>query len=159
MKCQEFKDNLVAYIEGLLDEEESRQSREHLRQCPHCLAEHETFVRLQKRLSARNEQFAGVSVVGPVMNQILQKKSKPERNLIMSLFYTRWGFGFSAAAGVALIVLCVFLLMPGGQATAAEIIERGVHAVSKLESVYMQCRVRTLPNDNFGLDRSGLRFC
>jgi hypothetical protein len=106
---------------------------------------------LQKQLAARSEQFAGASVVGPVMNQILREKIKPERNMVMRLFHTRWGFGLSAAAGVALLVLSVFLLMPGGQATAAEVIERGVRAVSKLESVYMQCRVRTLPDDNFEL--------
>ncbi|MDR0310437.1 MAG: hypothetical protein LBJ21_02505 [Acidobacteriota bacterium] len=149
MNCVEFKDTLFAYIEGLLDKEEAGQSLEHLRQCPQCRAEHEAFVRLQKHLSARDEQFAGMSVVEPVMNRILQEKTR--ESLIISLFRTRWGMGLSAAAGVALVVLIVFLLMPGGQATAAEIIERGVRAVSKLESVHMQCRARTLPNDNFDL--------
>ena len=151
MKCLEFKDNLVAYLEGLLDEDESNRIREHLNQCSECRAEHEAFVQLQKHLSVRGEQFAGASVVGPVMNRILQKEMKPERNFIMSFFYTKWGMGLSAAAGVALVFLSVFLIMPGNQATAAEVIERGIRAVSKLESVYMQCRARTLPNDNFEL--------
>jgi len=149
MKCVDFKENLVAYIEGLLDEDVSHQYREHLGQCPRCRTEHEAFVGLQKRLATR--EYVGASIVDPVMNRILQKKIKPERSMIMSLLHTRWGFGLTATACIAIAVLSMFLFVPGGQATAAEIIERSVRAVSALDSIYIQCRVRTLPNDNFEL--------
>jgi len=149
MKCVEFKENLIAYIEGLLDEEASHRYLEHLNQCTQCRTEHEAFIRLQKRLADR--ECVGASIVDPVMNRIYQKTIKPERSMMLGLLYTRWGFGLSAAAFIALVVLSVFLFVPGGQVTAAEIIERSVRAVSTLDSVYMQCRVRTLPDDNFEL--------
>ncbi|MDR0842045.1 MAG: hypothetical protein LBP68_01340 [Acidobacteriota bacterium] len=149
MKCKEFNDKLAADLEGLLDDEESRQCRNHRNQCPQCQAEYEACARLQKRLVARSEQSIEVSVVGPVMNRILQ--DKPKRSGIMSLLHTRWGFGLSAAAGIALIVLVIVLWMPGDRALAAEIIEQGIRAAEEIDSVHILCRVRTLPNDNFEL--------
>ena len=56
MKCVEFKENLVAYIERLLDEEATHSYQEHLSHCPRCRIEHEAFARLQKRLAGRKKR-------------------------------------------------------------------------------------------------------
>jgi outer membrane lipoprotein-sorting protein len=43
------------------------------------------------------------------------------------------------------------LVTPGGQANAAEVLSRGVKAVASLSSIHIQCKLRTLPADNFSL--------
>ena len=151
MKCVECREKLIGYIEGLLDEEESRQCREHISQCSQCREEYQAAVQLQQHLVVHGQQSIDISVVDPVMNRVLREKTEMERTMVMKLFHTRWGIGLSTAAAVALVVLGIFIFMPWGQVSAAEIIVRGARAVSGLDSVHMQCKVRTLPNDNFEL--------
>ena len=151
MNCAECRDNLVAYIEGLLDEEESLRCRTHLESCADCRAECEAFAHLQQRLDARSRAAANVSVVEPVMRRILQNRTKPERDPIMTTIFRRWGLGLGAAAGMAVIALIVILTWPGGKANAAEILARGAKAAAGLSSIHMRCSLRTLPADNFSL--------
>ena len=151
MNCTKCQYNLVAYLDGLLDEKELLEYEAHLNQCEVCRAACEDAELLQKQLMARREITAGVSAIQPVMRRILRRKAESERTIIMSLFRTGWGIGLSAAAGIVLVVLSIILFMPGGQATAAEILERGVMAISGITNIHMQGRLRTLPNDNFGL--------
>ena len=151
MNCAECRDNLVAYIEGLLSEEESLQCRTHLESCADCREEYAAFAHLQQRLGARGCSAANASIVEPVMRRILQNQTKPERNEIMTTIFRRWGLGLGAAAGMAVIALIVILTWPGGKANAAEILARGAKAVADLSSIHMQCKLRTLPNDNFSM--------
>jgi outer membrane lipoprotein-sorting protein len=151
MNCAECRDNLVGYIEGLLEEEESGRYRTHLESCAGCRAEYEAFAQLQKKLDARGRAAAGVSIADPVMRRILQNHTKREREPIMTTIFRRWGLGLGAAAGMAVIALLVILTWPGGKANAAEILERGAKAVAGLTSIHMQCTLRTMPNDNFGM--------
>ena len=151
MNCTECQENLVAYLEGLLDEKELLEYKAHLNHCTACSAECKEAELLQKQLIIRRDRTADVSAVQPVMRRVLRSKAESERTTFMSLFKTRWGIGLSAATGIVLVVLSMILFMTGGPATAAEILERGVKAISGVTSVHMQCKLRTLPNDNFGL--------
>jgi len=67
------------------------------------------------------------------------------------LFTSRWGFGLGAAAGAAVLALCLFVATPRAQAKAAEVLARGAKAVAKLTSVHLTGQLRTLPADNFGM--------
>ena len=116
MNCAECRDNLVAYIEGLLDEEESLRCRTHLESCADCRAECEAFANLQQRLDARSRAAATVSVVEPVMRRVLQNQTETEKDQIMTRIFRRWGFGLGAAAGVAVIVIA----SPGEQLTTSQ---------------------------------------
>jgi hypothetical protein len=158
MNCTEFQDNLVAYLEGLLEEKDRLEYEAHLNRCTSCRTDCEGAARLRKQLAARGNRTADVSAVEPVMLRILQREAKSERTNIMSFLHTKWGIGLSAAAGIVLVVLSAFLLISGGQATAAEILERGAKAISGLANVHMRCRLRTLPDDNFGLIGPGYEF-
>jgi hypothetical protein len=151
MNCAEYRDSLVAYIEGLLDEEESLRCRTHLESCEDCRAECEAFANLQQRLDARGRAAANVSVIEPVMRRVLQNQTETERDQIMTRIFRRWGLGLGAAAGVAVIALIVILAWPGGVANANEILARGARAVAELSSIHMQCNLRTLPADNFSM--------
>ncbi|MGD0017179.1 MAG: zf-HC2 domain-containing protein [Verrucomicrobiia bacterium] len=160
MNCAECRDNLVAYIEGLLEREESLQCEAHLETCASCRAEYAAIAKLQQRLVARGRAAAGVSIVEPVMRRVLQQQTKPERNTIMSLLLKhRWGFGLSTAAGTAAIILIIVLASPKTQATAAEVMAKGAQAVAKLTSIHLRGQLRALPADNFGIINSDSEFC
>jgi hypothetical protein len=150
MNCAECRDSLVAYIEGLLNQEESLRCRTHLESCTNCRAECEAFANLQQKLDARGHAAANVSVVEPVMRRILQNQTRAEREQIMISIFRRWGLGLGAAAGVAVIAFVLILTWTGGKVNAAEILARGAKAVAELSSIHMRCNLRTLPNDNFG---------
>jgi outer membrane lipoprotein-sorting protein len=149
MNCAECRDNLVACVEGLLDREESLQCQAHLETCVACRAEHAAITRLQRQLVARGQATAEVSLVKPVMQRVHAVQTERERNPIMTKLFTRWGFGLSAAAGAAAIILIAFLVFPKAQATAAEIMTKGAQAVAKLTSIHLLGQLRTYPEDNF----------
>jgi hypothetical protein len=149
MNCAECRENLVACVEGLLDREESLQCQAHLETCAACRAEYTAITRLQRQLVARGQATAEVSLVKPVMQRVHAIQTERERNSIMTKLFTRWGFGLSAAAGAAAIILIAFLVFPKAQATAAEVMTKGAQAVAKLTSIHLRGQVRTYPADNF----------
>jgi outer membrane lipoprotein-sorting protein len=150
MNCAECRDNLVACAEGLLDREEELQCRAHLDACADCRAEYEAITSLQRCLIARGQATAGVRIVEPVMQRVHAIQNERERNSIMTKLFTRWGFGLSAAAGAAAIILIAFLVFPKAQATAAEVMTKGAQAVARLTSIHLRGQLRTAPQDNFG---------
>lgn len=150
MNCAECRDNLVALAERTLKEEKALQCRTHLEMCPDCRAEYEVTSTLQKRLVAHGRSAVEVSVVEPVMRQVLQRNHQPERKSIMSILMKhRWGFGLGAAATAALAILIAVLGTPKIQAAAARVIANGAQAVANLTTIHLRARVRTAPADNF----------
>jgi hypothetical protein len=159
MNCAECRESLVACVEGLLGREESLQCQAHLETCAACRAEHTAITRLQRRLVARGQAAAEVSMVAPVMRRIRAVQPERESYSIMSKLFTRWGFGLGAAAGAAALILAVLLISPKTQATAAEVLARGARAVARLSSIHLRGQLRTLPADNFGLIDAKCDFC
>jgi outer membrane lipoprotein-sorting protein len=149
MNCDEFRENLIARAEGLLDEETSHQCETHLETCAACREEQAFFATLQRKLTAHGRSASDVSLVAPVMRRIRAVQSEPEGSSIMSKLFTRWGFGLGAVAGVAAIILIALVLSPKTSATAAEVMARGAQAVAKLSSIHVVGKLRTLPRDNF----------
>jgi outer membrane lipoprotein-sorting protein len=146
-------------VEGLLDREESLQCQAHLETCVACRAEHAAITRLQRQLAARGQATAEVSIIGSVMRRVHAIQTERERNSIMTKLFTRWGFGLSAAAGAAAIVLIVFLVFPKAQATAAEVMTKGAQAVAKLTSIHLRGQLRTYPAANFDSIDPDVGFC
>jgi hypothetical protein len=150
MNCAECRESLVAFVEGLLDREESLQCQAHLETCAACRAEHTAITRLQTRLAARGQTAAGVSLVEPVMRRVRGVQAEPERNTLMSLLLkNRWGFGLGAAAVAAAVLLIILSVTPNAQARAAEVMAKGARAVARLSSIHLRGQLRTLPADNF----------
>jgi hypothetical protein len=148
MNCVECRDNLVACAEGLLEREPLLEMQAHLKTCADCAAEYRAITDLQQRLAVRGQATAEVSIVGPVMRRVLQEKKEKE-SVMSKIFKYRWGFGLSAAAGAAAIILIAFLALPKMQVTAAEVMARGAQAVARLTSIHLRGELRTLPADNF----------
>jgi hypothetical protein len=158
MNCAECRDNLVACLEGLLDDEPARQCREHLESCAACRAEHAALGRLRERLAASGRSAAEVSLVGSVMRRVRQQQTTKERSTIMSRLFTRWGLGLSAAAGAA-VILIIALAAPRAHATAAAVMARGAQAVANLTSIHLRAQMRTFPGDNFASINPDTAFC
>jgi anti-sigma factor RsiW len=51
MNCTECQDDLVAFIEGLMDREAALECQSHLEVCAGCRAEHKAIINLQQRLT------------------------------------------------------------------------------------------------------------
>ena len=158
MNCAECRDNLVAYAEGLLEREASVQCQAHLEACVACRTEYEAMVSLQKQLTASGQAAAEVSIVGTVMRRVLQE-NKAKESVMSRIFKYRWGFGLSAAAGAAAIILIAFLIFPKAEVTAAEVMARGAQAVSKLTSIHFRGELRTAPQENFSSINADCPFC
>jgi hypothetical protein len=152
MNCADCRDNFIAFVEGLLDRDQSLQCQAHLQSCAACRAEYEALAGLQRRLMARGQAAAGVRMVEPVMRRIHAEQFQPERESLMSkLLKHRWGFGLGAAAGAAAILAVVLFSMPNAQAQALAVMTKGAQAVAKLTSIHLRGQLRTLPQDNFSL--------
>ena len=58
MNCNECRELLVPYIEGLLDSQDRQLVETHLKECPACKAEADDFARLHKSLMSGRTKFA-----------------------------------------------------------------------------------------------------
>ena len=147
MNCLECQENLVAYLEGVLEEPASVGCREHLDACPACRQERDALTRLQKRLTTRGQVAAEVRLVGRVMGRIRDTQSESHTTMKTIKTLLRWGLSLSAAAGMVLVAVLLFATK--GQALASEMLAKGAEAARQLTGVHLVCRVRTAPADNF----------
>ena len=112
MNCFDCQENLVAFLEGMLDPQTAADCRQHLDDCPVCRAAREATFKLQQQLLKRGQAAAQVSLVVPVMSRVLQNQKKTERETIIStILKYRWRFGFGAAAGAAAILIAIIVAM------------------------------------------------
>lgn len=149
MNCTECQENLVAYLEDVLPEEEKQQVAAHLQSCPTCSDEASEHTRLRDRLLADGKALGSVPLDTCVMDRILREQTLKLRRMTMRKRYARAGLGLAAAAAIA---LAFFASWPGtrnGAVTAAEVMRQGVAALSHLRSVYIKVNMRTPPRDNF----------
>lgn len=159
MNCVECRDQLVACLEGQLDDESARLCRAHLETCPACLNEHDALARLQSRLVANGKAAAEVSLVFDVMQAVQIQQNKPEKIPLMKrLFQYRWPLGLSAAAGAAAVILLFGVFAPKAQATAADVLARGAKAIANLTTIHFRAQVRTYPADNFATINPNVDF-
>jgi outer membrane lipoprotein-sorting protein len=151
MNCTECRDNLVARIEGLLDDTESLQCQAHLESCADCRAEYAAFANLHQQLVARGHAAADVSIVDPVMRRVLAIHAEPEKDTIMSILRRhRWGFGLGATAAAAAVILIALVSPSKIQAAAVVVMTKGAEAAANLTSIHLRGQVRTPPAENFG---------
>lgn len=159
MNCAEFRDQMVVYLEGLLEDESARVCGEHLDTCPTCRHEHARLAGLRTRLLTAGNAAAEVSLVFDVMKTIQIQQNKPKTLGIMKrLLQNRWPLGLSAAAGAAAIILLFGFLAPKAQATAADVLARGAKAIANLTTIHFRAQVRTYPADNFGTINPNVDF-
>lgn len=75
MNCTEYKELLVAYIEGLLEESEKQAVAEHLKDCSSCRSQVEELRGLHDRLIANGKSVAHRDLENDVMNRIVREQN------------------------------------------------------------------------------------
>lgn len=148
MNCAECRENLIAYLECLLDSEATAACRSHLETCAACREEERAIAGLHEKLEARGQAASDVSLVAPVMRRIKAGQTGVPARTVSWPSFLKWGMGFGAAAAAAVVAIIIFgtTAVP---ATAAEVMARGAKVMKKLAGVHLTARVRSTPADNF----------
>ena len=131
MNCVECKEVLVAYLEGLLAEDQKQAVTEHLKDCHSCQAELKQLTDLQERLVSNGKAVNQSDLENEVLNRIIREQSirlkaaekatasLKLRRLIMRSPVTR----IAAAAAVIIVAVVAFHYAGGPSITFAEVIE------------------------------------
>jgi len=75
MNCEESKELLVAYFEGLLEDSEQQAVEEHLKDCSACQAELQELKGLHDRLVTNGKAVAQSNLEKDVMNQLIREQN------------------------------------------------------------------------------------
>jgi len=75
MNCAEYRELLVAYIEGLLNETEKRLVAQHLRDCAVCRAELKQISNLYSRLVSNGKKLAQTNLEDVVLERIITEQN------------------------------------------------------------------------------------
>jgi len=76
MNCAEYKELLVAFIEGLLDETEKHSVAEHLKSCASCRAELKEVSNLRDRLVKNSQALAQSDLEEVVLDRIIREQNE-----------------------------------------------------------------------------------
>jgi hypothetical protein len=136
MNCAECKEILVAYLEGLLAEDQKQAVTDHLKDCRACQAELKQLTSLQERLVSNGRVVAQSDLENDVMNLIVREQNVrlkaaqkataglKLRRIIMKSSITRL-----AAAAVVLIAAALGVLyIMAPSVTFADVIEPIINA-------------------------------
>lgn len=136
MNCAECKEILVAYLEGLLTEDQKQAVSDHLKDCRACQAEAKQLTSLRDRLLSNGRVVAQSDLENDVMNQIVREQNVrlkaaqkatavlKLRRIIMKSSVTRL-----AAAAVVLVAAALgvnYIMTPS--VTFADVIEPIINA-------------------------------
>jgi len=150
MNCGECNDRLVPYFEDVLDDDAARAVQDHLAGCPACRAEAEVIRQLRGRLVDAGDVPIGAGLEQAVMDGILIQQVELTRRLKMERQVRVFVLGGIAAALLFSLTWAALQYGPSTAiATETGVLARGVEATSNLKSIYMKCRMRTDPRDNF----------
>ena len=131
MNCEETKELLVAYVEGLLEDSEKQAVAEHLKDCPACQAELTELTGLHDRLVTNGRALAQSSLEKDVMNQVIREQNTrlkataratealKIRRTIMKSPMTK----IAAAAAVIIIAALISLNPFGSNVTFADVVK------------------------------------
>ena len=75
MNCTKCKEQLTAYIEGLLSESDRKAVEAHLNDCPPCRAELQQLSALQQRLTDNADAFGASDLENNVLNRIIREQN------------------------------------------------------------------------------------
>jgi len=150
MNCQECRDAVAAYLEGLLDATCQDQIDLYLTDCAGCQAEIQEVRELTARLTRDAFDEPEVSLETAVMDRILQEQALLIRRLQMKKRIRVFGIcGAVAAAAALLFISGIWLAQPANAQKAAAALARGAEAVPNPRTVHMVAKMRTDRHDNF----------
>ncbi len=168
MNCTECREKLVELLEGLLPDSQRRIIEEHLKDCRSCQDDLKELNELRERITSNGKAWQQANIEDAVFGRIIRKQSQRLKQAdrihrrfriwrqIMNSRITRY------AAAAMIIVAAIFAVSIFNKTTptasAAQVLQDAINAVSDLWSVHMKARMRTLPGDNFSLIGLDYRF-
>lgn len=159
MNCQQCREDLAAYLDGLADEPRRTRIDMHLAECPDCTAGLAAVRQVVAVLSREAAGHPAVSLTNAVMDRILQKQVTELRRLKMRRRIRLLGVGGVLAVAVAFFaVSSLWITPPASARTAAEVMAQGAEATPATATVHLTGRMCTLPHDNFA-PIGGIRLC
>ena len=124
MACQKYKDQFIAYIEGLLDQTATTWLESHFAECQVCREQLNEFRQLSKNLVEDGQLSADISLDNKIMDMILRQQAQELRKMKLRKRYKLIGAGGAIAAAFVLFV-AVRLAVPDNRARAAEVLAKG----------------------------------
>jgi len=165
MNCIDCKEKLVELLEGLLPESQRQIVEGHLADCPACQAELNELKELGKRLTSNSKTWQQTNLENVVFDRIIREqnlklKQADRINRQFRIWRKIMNSKITKLAAAAVIIIAVvlsitFLNKSIPTASAAQILQDAIDAVSDVWSVHMKAQMRTRPNENFsfiGLD-------
>lgn len=150
MSCQECREELAAYLEGLLDETCRNRIEAHLAECSDCRVEHTAVQELMVHLTRDGLDMSPVSLEATVMDRILHQQALELRRLKMRKRLRVMGMSGALAAAAALFLVSgIWLTQPAAAEKAAEVLARCAQAAPSASTVHIVAKIRTSPHDNF----------
>ena len=161
MNCTDCKEKLVQYIEGLLPGSQRQIVEEHLKHCRQCRAELAQLKELSERLTSDAEIWQQTDLEDAVFDRIIRDQNEKLKQAdrtnrqfriwrkIMNSKITKYATAAVIIIAAVLSVNIFHSTIP--TASATEVLQEAIDAVSDLWSVHMKTKMRTLPRDNFSL--------
>ena len=130
MNCEESKELLVAYFEGLLEDSEQQAVEEHLKDCSSCQAELQELKGLHDRLVTNGKALAQSNLEKDVMNQLIREQNirlkaaaRATEALNIRRLIMRSPMTKIAAAAVIIFAVLIGINPFGGTVTFADVVK------------------------------------
>ena len=146
MKCSECQEELIGYLEGLLERDRQAEVDEHLRECSVCRAEADAHAHLRDRLIDDGKGLAQVQLASQVMARIAEEQASWRRRLAMVMRSPKTRIGLAAAAA---LVVALFVILPGPQMSslsAEEVLDRTAKALQSVKTYHYEMRTPGVPS-------------
>ncbi len=146
MKCSECQEELIGYLEGLLERERQAEVDQHLRECSVCRAEADAHAHLRDRLIDDGKGLAQVQLASQVMARIAQEQASWRRRLAMVMRSPKTRIGLAAAAA---LIVALFVILPGPQMSslsAEEVLDRTAKALRSVKAYHYEMRTPGVPS-------------
>lgn len=156
MNCIEVNEKMADLFDTSVSREVKDELLAHFRECSDCRTLYEEMSKVMNELQPRVTVGAGRNFHTTILEQALQtgKPYRTRRERILPWMSPTW----KKVAAVAAVLAVIFILVPvfnhsgsfQNKATAATtLLQNSIDALSKVKSVTMSFKVRTLEGDNF----------
>jgi len=155
MNCAEYKELLVAYIEGLLDESQNQMVAEHLKDCRTCQAEAKQMSNLHDRLVKNGNNLTSNNLEDDVMNKIMRQqnemlKTASKAGIALKLRRIIMKSPIVKLAAAAVIIIGVLAVMnytgPGSNVALADVLNKIEHVQAFMYRMKMEMTGNMMPN-------------
>ncbi len=112
MNCRQVKENLSAYLDGMLDENEQAEVKKHLEGCSECLKEYEALKKTVAVLSSLEELIPPADFRRKLRKRLEQGSAKKRNNILHSLAGRLKGIPRSTLIPVAAAFVILLVIIP-----------------------------------------------